>query len=206
MACLDRMKTICVLSGTPYEIADNIKDLIYNGYGVVLFTNVGFPDVRDSQGISYPDRNWYHTYSIIGYDDRKYEYQDCVYLLSNSWGNWNAGGHPSWGPIPNGSFLVTGAHLTCMLRFNQATDFLGCRRTNCPEPCNAADVIFHSSCTEENSCVPFECSIHQKAFGLAVALSTQDGFPKRDLNYKQFYPVQNMRVEDSAEELSIRQP
>jgi hypothetical protein len=29
------------------------------------------------------------------------------FLIQNSWGKWNSGGHPDWGPIPDGSFLIT---------------------------------------------------------------------------------------------------
>jgi hypothetical protein len=30
-----------------------------------------------------------------------------AFLVQNSWGPWNSGGHPEWGPIPDGSFLIT---------------------------------------------------------------------------------------------------
>jgi hypothetical protein len=29
-----------------------------------------------------------------------------AFLVQNSWGKWNDGGHPEWGPIPDGSFLI----------------------------------------------------------------------------------------------------
>jgi hypothetical protein len=183
------MKTVCVLSGSTHTIVNNLKDLLYNGYGVALFTNVGFPNTRDSTGMSYPDRIWYHTMAIIGYDDRKIEYNECVYLLSNSWGKWNSGGSPSWGPIPEGSFLVTESHLKCMVAFNQNPDFIGCKKKYCPEPCDAVAAANSASCTPEDNCIPFVCSSNQKAFGLAIAFSTQDGFPARDMKYTKFYAV-----------------
>ena len=181
---IDRVRTISGLFGSPGNIIDDIKDLLFNGYGVVLFTNVGFPETRDSTGLSYPDRNWYHTYSIIGYDDRRTEYPECVFLLANSWGEWNSGGSPSWGPIPPGSFLVTQSHLSCILAFNRAPDFKGCKAKFCPPPCtNPNDYL---GCTEENSCIPFECSDKQRAFGLAFALSMREGFLLQELDYAQF--------------------
>lgn len=205
--CLDRMKTICILSGTSQKIVDDIKDLIYNGYGVALFSNVGFSNTRDSTGLSYPDRIWYHTFAIIGYDDRKVEYNECVYLLANSWGKWNSGGRPSWGPIPDGSFLVTESHLKCMVAFNQNPDFVGCKKRFCPEPCDAVTAKIYAGCTQENSCIPFECSANQSAFGLAVALSTKDGFPARTyLDYKQFYPVNSFKYKEPKDTLIFRQP
>jgi hypothetical protein len=179
---IDRVRTICGLFGDKTTIVKNIKDLLFNGYGVVLFTNVGFPNIRDSTGLSYPDRNWYHTYSIIGYDDRQgneKEYPECVFLLANSWGEWNSGGSPSWGPIPPGSFLITETHLKCMLDFNRAPDFKDCRPTNPADP--------KSGCTESTNCVPFECADKQRAFGLAFALSMGEGFLRQELDYNQFY-------------------
>jgi len=174
---IDRIRTICGLFGDTQTIVNNIKDLLFNGYGVVLFTNVGFPDIRDSTGLSYPDRNWYHTYSIIGYDDRKIEFKECVFLLANSWGEWNSGGNPTWGPIPPGSFLITESHLKCMLYFNRAPDFKMCR----PD-----DADPQSGCTEDDACVPFECFDKQRAFGLAFALSMGEGFLLQKLDYDQF--------------------
>jgi hypothetical protein len=97
---------------------DNIedaKDFLYNGYGIVLSTNVGFSNIRDDIGISYPDRLWYHTMAIIGYDDTRRIHPDTLFLIANSWGDWNSGGHPNWGPLPKGSFLITGSHLACIL-------------------------------------------------------------------------------------------
>jgi hypothetical protein len=191
---IDRVKTISGLFGSPTTISNSIKDLLFNGYGVVLFTNVGFSNIRDSTGLSYPDRNWYHTYSIIGYDDRKTEYPECVFLLANSWGEWNSGGSPSWGPIPPGSFLVTESHLKCMLAFNRAPDYKSCRSRYCPPPCTSPSE--YAACTEEGSCVPFDCSDKQRAFGMAFALSTKNGFVPRTLNYEQFYSTINSNLDN----------
>jgi hypothetical protein len=107
---LDRIKNVSLVSSV-----EDVKSCLYNGYGVLLSTNVGFSDKRDSIGISYPDRLWYHTMAIIGYDDTRRIHPECLYLFANSWGNWNYGGQPDWGPIPEGSFLVTESHLRCML-------------------------------------------------------------------------------------------
>lgn len=190
-----RMRTISFIQQNQ---TSSVKDLLYNGYGVVLFTNVGFPNTRDSTGLGYPDRNHYHTYSIIGYDDRKLEYPECVFLISNSWGNWNTGGGPSWGPIPEGSFLVTETHLNKMVKFNQNPDLIGCREKPCPEPCDPLTKLMSAACTEDSSCVPFACTDYQSAFGLIIGLSTHSGFPPRNLDYQQFYPVNKLRTQEDA--------
>lgn len=135
---IDRCKTISFIGGDDDSRMGRVKDLLFNGYGVLLMTNVGFPNTRDSTGISYPDRIWYHTFSIIGYDDTRIEYPECVYLIANSWGDWNNGGEPSWGPIPPGSFLVTESHLKGMTKFNHSPSFWGCRTRFCPDNVAAA--------------------------------------------------------------------
>lgn len=184
---LDRIKTISLIYSTDAsKMMGWIKDLIYNGYGVVIMTNVGFPNKRDSTGLSFPDRIWYHSYAIIGYDDRRVEYDECVFLLANSWGEWNKGGHPSWGPIPEGSFLVTQSHLQCMLDLYR-TDKRGCRKKTKPPDTPSYLDWMYDACTEDSSCTPWDCTSHQKALGLAFALSFNDGFPRQVLNYDEFY-------------------
>jgi hypothetical protein len=100
---------------TQIKTSCGVRNMLHNGYGVVLSTNVGFSDTRDSIGLSYPDRLWYHTLAIIGCDDTRRLHPDALFLLANSWGEWNHGGQPNWGPIPKGSFLITGSHLDCIL-------------------------------------------------------------------------------------------
>jgi hypothetical protein len=267
---IDRFRTISFIGGNDSTRMSRVKDLLFNGYGVVLMTNVGFPNSRDSTGISYPDRIWYHTFAIIGYDDTLTEYPECVYLIANSWGEWNSGGEPSWGPIPPGSFLVTESRLKGMTKFNHSPSFKGCRSGFCPDALAAAgksigvdldsakitttadlpsilsisgytssdalisrliNAIENNSnsgacedpvikakyagcsskapegecCSGSSRCVPFDCGKYQSAFGLLFGLSTSDGFPKRIFNYKQFYPINNLKQLDNASELYIQE-
>lgn len=205
-----RCKTICTVldagrneasisTNTSYMV-NSIKDLIYNGYGVVLFSNVGFPNSRDSTGLCYPDRIWYQTYSIIGYDDRQTEYPECVYVLSCPFGEWISGGHPSWGPLPPGCFLVTESHLKCMINFYPGLDFYDCRQKycnpnlhNCNDPSTIAQFT-GCGAGEERKCTQYYCTKQQRAFGMVFALSFYDeGFPKQELPHTDFYPVTAMR-------------
>mgnify|MGYP003334316561 CR=1 FL=1 len=188
-------------------MVDSIKDLLYNGYGIVLLSNVGFPNFRDSTGISYPDRIWYQTYSIIGYDDRLIEYPECVYVVSCPFGDWISGGHPSWGPLPPGCFLVTESHLKCMISFHPGLDFYGCRkqrcnpaRYNCDLPENLKKF---AGCgpPEEGKCHPYYCTDQQGAFGIVFALSFEDGFPAQTIPHEDFYPVTTIR--EQTQEQSI---
>jgi hypothetical protein len=184
---IDRIRTISLIySDSSTTMMGWIKDLIYNGYGVVIMTNVGFPNKRDSTGLSFPDRIFYHSYAIIGYDDRKVDYEECVFLLANSWGEWNKGGHPSWGPIPEGSFLVTQSHLECMLDLYR-TDKIGCRKKTKPPDLPSGLDWMYDACTEDSSCTPWECTDKQRSLGMAFALSLTDGFPRQVLDYSQFF-------------------
>lgn len=212
---IDRIRTISMIySSSSSEMTGWIKDLIYNGYGVVLMTNVGFPNKRDSTGLSYPDRIWYHTYTIIGYDDRKVDYPECVFLLSNSWGKWNSGGHPSWGPIPDGSFLVTESHLQCMLDLYR-TDQKGCRKkgfrpgeyigATSPTTSTTETSLEDEACVQDSSCTPWDCATHQQAMGMAFALSFHDGFPRQILDYDYYYRTShNISITDL--EFTFRPP
>jgi hypothetical protein len=131
---IKRAKHVTMVSTT-----EEAKDFLYNGYGVVLSTNVGFSDKRDSIGVSYPDRLWYHTLSIIGYDDTKRLHPDCLFLLANSWGDWNSGGEPDWGPIPKGSFLITESHLKCILTLPPVHKYKDCNEVDF-KPCRMLDL------------------------------------------------------------------
>lgn len=158
-------------------MTNRIKDLLWNGYGVLLLTNIGFPNIRDSTGVSYPDRIFYQSYSIIGYDDTRTLYNECVYVLQCPFGDWNSGGHPEWGPLPTGSFLVTETHLKCMISYFPTWDFIGC------EECGL----------NTDNCPPMTCQKQQKAFGLLFAVSVQQGFPAQELNHEKYYPVESIK-------------
>lgn len=192
---VDRVKTISIIKFTETsKMLSAIKDVLYNGHGVVIMTNVGFPNSRDSRGISYPDRIWYHSYSIIGYDDRKVDHDECLFLLANSWGKWNDGGHPSWGPIPDGSFLVTESHLGCMLKLLR-TDQKSCKGFKPIDPDEEEIKGCVASEIGDTICSPWSCDKKQKALGIVFALSLYDGFPRNELDFGQFYKVRENTYE-----------
>ena len=177
-------------------IVDRIKDLLFNGYGAMLMSNIGFNNNRDSTGIAYPDRVMYHTYNIIGYDDTKTEYDECVYVMHLPFGAWIDGGHPSWGPLPDGSFLVTESHLKCLVSYYPTSDFYNCRQEVCINtPINdCSDPLVlreYEGCGApyEGRCTPYYCTKQQQACGLVFAISMDEGFPAQNLNLNQFLPI-----------------
>lgn len=190
-----------------------VKDLLYNGYGVMLQSNTGFHNSRDSTGISYPDRIFYHTYNIIGYDDTRIDYPECVYVLQLPFGEWNTGGHPTWGPLPTGSFLVTESHLKCLIDYYPTSDWYNCREEVCintvTNDCNdqyVKDQYKGCGSNIEGRCDPYYCTPQQRACGFLFAVSTVEGFPAQSLNYEQFYPLSSWKEHFKERPLYYKPP
>jgi len=206
---IDRARTISlILSATAgrygttttdtTSMLNTVKDLLFNGYGVLLLSNVGFPNMRDSTGIVYPDRIFYQTYNIIGYDDTKVESDQTLYVLHCPFGNWITGGNPYWGELPPGCFIVTEDRLKCMVDYYPGADFYGCRKQPCPngppDYCNnytANEMADINGCGGgyENQCDPYYCTKIQQANGLLFAVSLMGGFYTQKLDHDQFYPI-----------------
>jgi hypothetical protein len=182
---IERCRTI-----TYIDNVEDIKRLIYNGYGITLLSNIGFAREKDSYGVSYPDKIWYHSYAIVGYDDTKKHFDECVYVLANSWGNWNFGGNPPWGKLPTGCFLVTETHLRGMLTLERI-DKIGCREKK--ERWLAADGERFGetipACVLDDSCVPWTCNKKQRPMGMAFLMCFSDKLKKRHFDYKKMINV-----------------
>ena len=179
-----------------------VQDLLFNGYGVLLLTNVGFPNIRDSTGVVYPDRIFYQTYNIIGYDATLTNYQETMYVLHCPFGNWITGGHPAWAKLPDGAFLVPESILKCMIDYYPGADFYGCRKLPCPEPppdyCNnytTAELAELNGCGGgyENQCDPYYCTKKQRANGLLFGISLNEGFPLQDIDQARYASVSSVK-------------
>lgn len=83
---------------------EQARDALANGYGIAVCSGYGFSATRDSKGFARRQGSWAHCMALIACDDTGNE---PAFLVQNSWGRWNSGGHPEWGPIPDGSFLIT---------------------------------------------------------------------------------------------------
>jgi intein/homing endonuclease len=86
------------------KTVEEARDALANGYGLSVCSNFGFSNKRDSKGFAKKSGSWAHAMAWIACDDTGNE---PAFLVQNSWGKWNDGGHPEWGPIPDGSFLIT---------------------------------------------------------------------------------------------------
>jgi hypothetical protein len=172
---INRLKTISYVSSV-----EDIKKLLYNGYGIVISTNIGFSKKKNTIGVAYPDKIWYHSYAIIGYDDTKTDSDECLYIFANSWGDWNSGGNPSWGKLPKGAFIVTESHLKKMLNLERIDKF------GCVKQTSVLNETTSEGCITDNDCVPWECDKKQTPMGYAFVLCFTDSLQPRKINYKKF--------------------
>lgn len=99
---------------------DEARDALANGYGISVCSNYGFSNRRDSKGFAKKSGSWAHAMAWTACDDTNGE---PVFMIQNSWGKWNDGGHPEWGPIPDGAFLIHADIAEGMLRQNGAYAF-----------------------------------------------------------------------------------
>jgi hypothetical protein len=99
---------------------EEARDAIANGYGLSVCSNYGFSNKRDKKGIANVSGNWAHAMAWIACDDTGSE---PLFLVQNSWGKWNDGGHPEWGNIPDGSFLIRAEAAAGMLAANGSYAF-----------------------------------------------------------------------------------
>ncbi len=101
---------------------EEARDALANGYGLAVCSSYGFSNTRDKKGFAKVSGSWAHCMAWIACDDTNGE---PAFLVQNSWGKWNDGGHPEWGPIPDGSFLIHADVAKGMLSQNGSYAFSG---------------------------------------------------------------------------------
>jgi len=99
---------------------EEARDALANGYGLSVCSSYGFSSTRDKKGFAKQSGSWAHAMAWTACDDTNGE---LAFLVQNSWGKWNDGGHPDWGPIPDGSFLIHADVAKGMLAQNGAYAF-----------------------------------------------------------------------------------
>jgi hypothetical protein len=98
-------RTATVLSGR-----EQVRDFLFQGYGVFNCSAMGFERTRNEDGFSRQTGVWHHAQSFLGYDDRPEthkKYGQALVLWNNSWAAWNSGPRRVMGTsidIPPGSF------------------------------------------------------------------------------------------------------
>jgi intein/homing endonuclease len=99
---------------------EEARDALANGYGLSVCSSYGFSNKRNNKGFARVSGSWAHAMAWIACDDTGSE---PAFLVQNSWGKWNDGGHPEWGKIPDGSFLIHADVAAGMLKQNGAYAF-----------------------------------------------------------------------------------
>lgn len=85
------------------ESVEDARDALAAGYGIHCGSDYGNDGTRDSKGRAIWNASWGHDMCWGAADETG---DDLEFLVLNSWGKWNRGGMPAWGPIPGGSFII----------------------------------------------------------------------------------------------------
>jgi hypothetical protein len=91
---------------------EQARDALAAGFGLHGGSNYGNDGTRDAKGIATWNDSWNHDMAWGAAD----ESTDLFFLVLQSWGRWNRGGHPAWGPIPGGSFLIPSTDASRMIK------------------------------------------------------------------------------------------
>ena len=110
-----QIKTVSLI-----RTVEEARDALANGYGLSVCSNYGFNSTRDKKGFAKVSGSWGHAMAWTACDDTNGE---PAFLVQNSWGKWNDGGHPDWGTIPDGSFLIRSDTAAGMLSQNGSYAF-----------------------------------------------------------------------------------
>jgi len=110
-----QIKTVSLI-----KTIEEARDALANNYSIAVCSNYGFSNKRDKKGYARRQGNWGHCMAWTAADDTG---NDCGFLVQNSWGKWNDGGHPDWGTIPDGSFLIHSDDAAGMLAQNGSYAF-----------------------------------------------------------------------------------
>jgi hypothetical protein len=120
--------------GSSYTLAWNLKDAVsklkndsnylYNPIRNIKFNKyigkVYNLEVKNNHSYIVDGVASHNCMAWIACDDTGSE---PAFLVQNSWGKFNDGGHPEWGPIPDGSFLIHADVAKGMLAQNGAYAF-----------------------------------------------------------------------------------
>jgi hypothetical protein len=99
-----------IRQATELDSFDEVRDFLYQGYGISTCGGEGWSSTRDANGFSKRRGGWSHALAYVGADDRdiiKEKYGEPLVLIMNSWGVWNSGPRRILGTtidIPKGSY------------------------------------------------------------------------------------------------------
>jgi hypothetical protein len=100
---------------------EQARDAIANGYALSVCSGAGFSSRRDQHGIASRSGGWSHAMAWVATDDSHEIYKETLFLVQNSWGNWNSG--PKRFDQPDGSFWIRESVAASMLSGNGSWAF-----------------------------------------------------------------------------------
>lgn len=113
----DQMKQIASEHPCEYFLrlrsVEQARDALASGFGIHGGSNYGNDGTRDENGLATWNDSWNHDMAWGAADETG---DDLLFLVLQSWGIWNRGGHPKWGKIPGGSFLIPSRDADRMIR------------------------------------------------------------------------------------------
>jgi len=86
---------------------EEARDTIAMGFGISMCSSYGFASTRNEDGVAKHKGTWHHAMAWIGVDDTDWAHQNYggpLFLVQNSWGQWNSGGKRH--DQPDGSFWI----------------------------------------------------------------------------------------------------
>lgn len=81
-------------TATFVEGREQVRDMLFAGYGVFNCSSMAFERTRNEDGYSRQVGTWQHSQCYIGYDDRPethQKYGQALVAWLNSWAIWNSG-------------------------------------------------------------------------------------------------------------------
>ena len=106
---------------TSCENYEDVRDSIFNGYPVIVCSQQGFSNKRDSMGFAKASGSWAHAMAFIAMDDTG---NRPGILCVNSWGpDWISG--PKRHDQPDGSFWVDVADVNRMCKMGDTWSVAG---------------------------------------------------------------------------------
>lgn len=94
---------------------EEIRDALAAGMAAHGGSQFGTRNVRGKHGICQWNDSWNHDMAIGACDDTHALDAEALFLILNSWGIWNSGPMPEWGPIPGGAMVVRESTLARMI-------------------------------------------------------------------------------------------
>ena len=109
-AWLNESKKHVARTATFLRGREQVRDMLFQGYGVFNCSGLGFSRTRNEDGFSPVSGSWAHAQCFIGYDDRPEtvkKYGQALTCWLNSWNKWNSGPRRVRGTdidIPHGAY------------------------------------------------------------------------------------------------------